>query len=132
MIRTRSVVLRAVRLAAIALMAGSFLAIGGVAAEAAPLCPSNPSCAGSIYYVQGTDGTLAIQSQPAVDHVVGWLREGDPIRVFCQVNNGGTDPYDGLSSRTWDEISGGRWVYDTFVSTPPQGPDGFSPGVPHC
>jgi hypothetical protein len=85
------------------------------------------------YHVTGSNGSLAIQSQPAVNHVVGSLGgNGTPVSVVCQVNNGGTDPYDGLTSRTWDQIPGNKWVYDWFVSTPPQGSDGFSPGIPHC
>jgi CHAP domain len=88
--------------------------------------------AATTYHVQGTNGTLAIQSQPAVNHVVGWLANGAAVQVACQINNGGADPYDGLTSRTWDELTSGNWVYDWYISTPPQGSDGFSPGVPHC
>jgi lysophospholipase L1-like esterase len=101
--------------------------------------PGIPHCAPTTvpgpgtYYVTGSTGSLAIQSQPAVNHVVGWLGgNGTPVYVVCQINNGGTDPYDGLTSRTWDRMPNGNWVYDWFVSTPPQGSDGFSPGIPHC
>ncbi|WP_198167657.1 GDSL-type esterase/lipase family protein [Microbispora sp. ATCC PTA-5024] len=95
-------------------------------------CSPTTGSPGGGYHVQGTDGTLTVQGRPAVDHVVGSLREGDPVQVVCQVNDGGADPYDGLTSRTWDRIGDNRWVYDWFVSTPPQGADGYSPGIPHC
>jgi surface antigen len=106
--------------AALVIAAGSLLATTG------------PAGAATTYHVQGTNGSLAIQSQPAVGHVVGWLANGAAVQVACQVNNGGTDPYDGLTSRTWDQLTSGNWVYDWYISTPPQGSDGYSPGVPHC
>jgi surface antigen len=106
--------------AALAIAAGCLLANAG------------PASAATTYHVQGTNGSLAIQSQPAVNHVVGWLANGAAVQVVCQINNGGTDPYDGLASRTWDELTSGNWVYDWYISTPPQGSDGYSPGVPHC
>ncbi|HEY4854578.1 MAG TPA: hypothetical protein VII22_27640, partial [Streptosporangiaceae bacterium] len=65
----------------------------GVLAASAVLAAS-PADAATTYYVQGTNGTLAIQSQPAVNHVVGWLNNGAAVQVACQINNGGTDPYD--------------------------------------
>ncbi|MBV9383874.1 MAG: CHAP domain-containing protein [Streptosporangiaceae bacterium] len=104
--------------------AGSLAWSAGIAA--------GPADAATTYHVQGTTGSLAVQSQPAVDHVTGWLANGAAVQVVCQINNGGTDPYDGLTSRTWDELTSGNWVYDWYVSTPRQGSDGFSPGVPHC
>ncbi|MEV6118265.1 CHAP domain-containing protein [Streptomyces sp. NPDC052109] len=93
--------------------------------------------AATAYKVQGTDGTLAEQSQPATNHFVRWLHEGDTVNVVCQVNDGGTDIGDGgtfpwQNSRTWDKLTDGTWVYDHFITTPPQGADGYSPGVPHC
>src|ERR1700680_3063563 len=103
----------------------------GVLAAAAVLAAS-PADAATTYYVQGTSGTLAIQSQPAVNHVVGWLNTGAAVKAPCQINNGDTAPYDGLTSRTWDKLTSGNWVYDWYISTPPQGSDGYSPGVPHC
>jgi hypothetical protein len=101
--------------------------LGGVVVIAA-----NPAQAATTYYVQGTDGSLAVQSWPYVNHVVGWLGEGAAVHVVCQINTGGTDPYDNLNSRTWDLLTSGNWVYDWYVSTPVQGSDGYSPGVPHC
>src|ERR1700680_4155896 len=103
----------------------------GVLAASAVLAAS-PADAATTYHVQGTNGTLAIQSQPAVNHVVGWLANSAAVQVVCQINNGGTDPYDGLTSRTWDKLTSGNWVYDWYISTPPQGSDVFPPGVPHC
>ena len=93
--------------------------------------------AATAYKVQGTDGTLAEQSQPATNHFVKWLHEGDTVQVVCQVNNGGTDTGDGgnfpwQSSRTWDQLTDGNWVYDHFITTQAQGTDGYSPGVAHC
>ncbi|WP_204058150.1 CHAP domain-containing protein [Microbispora corallina] len=87
------------------------------------------------YKVFSTDGTLAVQKTPKVDNVVRWLKEGDSVGVVCQINNGGTDPYDNMTSHTWDYIStaaGTGWVYDHFITTPAQGTDGWSPGVRHC
>jgi surface antigen len=93
--------------------------------------------AATTYKVSGTDGTLAEQSVPAVNHLVGWLHEGDSVQVVCQINNGGQDLGDGgtftwQQSRTWDQLTNGTWVYDHFITTPAQGSDGYSPGVPHC
>lgn len=106
------------------------------AAAAGSLVLAIPASA-TTYQVSGTDGTLAEQSQPAVNHFVKWLHEGDTVNVICQVNDGGQDLGDGgnfpwQQSRTWDKLADGNWVYDHFITTPPQGSDGFSPGVPHC
>lgn len=107
-------------LAVLAMVAGS------VALAAAP------ASAATTYKVQGTDGTLAVQAQPHVDNIIRWLNEGDSVQVICQINNGGTDPYDNLTSHTWDSIVGGGWVYDHFITTPAQDANGWSPGVPRC
>jgi hypothetical protein len=108
------------------------IAVAQLVLAASAVLAASPADAATTYYVQGTNGTLAIQSQPAVNHVVGWLNNGAAVQVVCQINNGGTDPYDGLTSRTWDKLTSGNWVYDWYISTPPQGSDGYSPGVPHC
>lgn len=115
-----------VRLAAAAALAAGSLALTAGAAHAS-----------TAYKVSGTDGTLAEQSQPATGHFVRWLHEGDTVDVVCQVNDGGTDVGDGgnfpwQQSRTWDQLTDGNWVYDHFITTPAQGSDGYSPGVPHC
>jgi surface antigen len=96
-----------------------------------------PAEAATTYHVSGTDGTLAEQSVPETGHIVKWLKEGDAVSVVCQINDGGQDLGDGPSapwqqSRTWDQLADGNWVYDHFISTPPQGSDGYSPGIPHC
>lgn len=79
-----------------------------------------------------TDGTLAVQSVPAVNNVIYTLTPDiNTVSVICQTVNGGTDPYDGLASTTWDEIwldNRVGYVYDTFIGTPPQGSDGYSQG----
>ena len=109
-----------------------------VAAAAAGLVTvAEPADAATTYHVSGTDGTLAEQNQPATGHFVKWLHEGDAVNVVCQVNDGGQDLGDGGSfpwqqSRTWDRLTDGNWVYDHFITTPPKGPDGYSPGIPHC
>lgn len=111
---------------------------------------NDPLSAGQTYGFTDTDGTLEVQSQPCVGHVlfdINHTNLGGEVTVLCQVDNGGTDPDDdgGLTSRTWDyvlypesntngdgTVSGG-WVYDHFVDTPPQiDTDGYSPHVPHC
>ena len=100
---------------------------GARAADCFDPDPANLCAYPGWFAVQGTDGTLAVQSTDAVDHVIGWLNEGASVKVLCQQTDGSTDPYDGLSSRTWDRVYAyfnGRWdygwVYDSFVSTPVQ------------
>ncbi|MBO3744442.1 CHAP domain-containing protein [Streptosporangiaceae bacterium NEAU-GS5] len=94
--------------------------------------PYDGACVTPVNYkVKGTDGTLVVQKSPKVDNVIRSLPEGATLGVVCQINNGGADPYDGLTSKTWDFIGDG-WVYDWYVNTPPQGADGYSPGVRHC
>ncbi len=83
------------------------------------------------YQVAWTDGSLAVQSVPYVDHVVGSLANGASVPLICQLK-GGTDPYDGLTSHTWDMIGSGRFVYDHFITTPAQDSNGWSAGVPRC
>jgi len=124
------------RLAAIGLTA-SCLTIGFGVATASPAlaCIAGPNggCYNPhTYYVSGTDGTLAVQVQPHVNNVARWLYEGNAVQVICQINWGGTDPYDLLSSHTWDVIVGGGWVYDWYITTPVQDGYGWSPGVPRC
>ncbi|MBO3744439.1 hypothetical protein J5X84_00065 [Streptosporangiaceae bacterium NEAU-GS5] len=130
MFRTKTLV----RLAVAASVAAGFVVVGAGSALACTADPTTGQCAPNpkTYKVSGTDGTLAVQQTPKVDNITRWLHEGDSIQVICQINNGGPDPYDGLTSRTWDAIVGGGWVYDWYVNTSPQGADGFSPGVPHC
>ncbi|WP_345367388.1 CHAP domain-containing protein [Actinoallomurus liliacearum] len=105
-------------------------------AHAGP-CPAADPYSGACttpvpYKVKGTDGTLAVQTIPQVDHVKKRVREGAGIGVICQINDGGTDPYDHLYSHTWDFTTAGGWVYDHYVTTPPQDPNGWSRGVRHC
>ena len=100
------------------------LASVGLATDSATAAvPQAPLTLGSpgIYQVFGTDGSLAVQSQPSVGHVVGSVPEGAFVNVICQVNTGGTA--DGIPSHTWDLIGTNAWVYDHYISTPPQ--DGF-------
>lgn len=123
-------------LAAIGLTASCLsIGLGVAAASPAMACVAGPNggCyTPHTYFVSGTDGTLAVQVQPHVDNVARWLSEGSAVQVVCQLNWGGTDPYDGLSSHTWDLIAGGGWVYDWYITTPVQDSHGFSPGVPRC
>lgn len=118
----------------------------GLLAGAAGVAQASPVPRTTSYEIMWeiTDGSLAVQSTDAVNHVIGTLTPAvNTVAVICQVNNGSTDPYDNLSSRTWDAIWWGNrvaWVYDWFIETPPQGSDGFSHGVnddgqgppPHC
>jgi surface antigen len=119
------------------IMSGKLVARALVLAAAGALALAGPANAATTYHVSGTDGTLAEQSQPQTGHVAKWLHEGDAVSVACQVNDGGQDLGDGgtfawQQSRTWDQLTDGNWVYDHFITTPPQGGDGFSPGVPRC
>jgi surface antigen len=124
------------RLAAIGLTV-SCLTIGFEVAAASPALACVPGPNGGCYYphtyyVSGTDGTLAVQVQPHVNNVARWLHEGNAVQVICQLNWGGTDPYDNLSSHTWDLIGGGGWVYDWYITTPAEDSHGWSPSVPRC
>ncbi|HEY3607048.1 MAG TPA: CHAP domain-containing protein [Pseudonocardiaceae bacterium] len=118
-------------------MHGKMRMLVPLVAAAGLLALATPAGAATTYHVSGTDGTLAEQSVPATGHVVKWLNEGAAVSVTCQINNGGQDLGDGPSaqwqlSRTWDQLTDGDWVYDHFITTPAQGADGYSPGVPHC
>lgn len=107
--------------------------LGVTSASACTADPYSGVCVTAAnYHVILTDGTLAVQSTPNVDNVKSSVKQGATIRVICQINYGGTDPYDGLTSRTWDYITAGGWVYDHYVSTPAQDSNGRSPGVRHC
>lgn len=116
---------------------GSALVFASTASAASLSCPDHvyKTCGPVGWYtVKGTDGTLAIQAVPYVDNVSGYVAEGAPVEVLCQVNDAGTDPYDHLYSRTWDKVyttdtNGDTvvgWVYDHYVTTPLQDPDGWS------
>lgn len=92
--------------------------------------------AGQPYQVTGADSSgLAVQSQPHVDHVVDYVPDGTTLYVQCQTNHG--DQVDGRTLNgkpftTWDQISGGDWVYDWYMNTPEVGANGYSPGIPAC
>jgi hypothetical protein len=122
------------RLATIAVVAGGTglgLVVTGAPALACVPDPSTGQCVSPhVYYVSGTDGTLAEQSNPRPGNVVGWLKEGAAVNVLCQINDGGTT--DGIPSHTWDELAGGAWVFDHYITTPAQDGNGWSAGVPHC
>jgi hypothetical protein len=109
----------------IGLLAGGLLAATsvGLSAQAAAAAPQTLAPPG-FYQVFGTDGTLAVQSQPFVGHVIGSVPEGDLVDVMCQINTGGTA--DGIPSHTWDEIGTNAWVYDHYIATPPQDRFGWS------
>lgn len=109
----------------IGVIAGGLLAAGavGLSAQSASAAPQTLAPPG-FYQVFGTDGTLAVQSQPSVGHVIGSVPEGDLVDVICQINNGGTA--DGIPSHTWDKIGTNAWVYDHYIATPPQDAFGWS------
>jgi hypothetical protein len=118
-------------------LAASAVSAGVVAGAASPAFACTPEPTGGCYtphtyYVSGTSGSLAVQTQPHVNNVTSSIAEGSAIQVVCQINWGGTDPYDGLSSHTWDYVAGRGWVYDWYVTTPVQNGYGWSPGVTRC
>jgi surface antigen len=124
-------------LSATALLSIPVLGLLGAAtpanANACPLKPLTGTCEQPVdYKVSGTDGTLAVQASPRVDDVIRYVKEGATIGVYCQVNNGGTDPYDHLLSRTWDLTNAGGWVYDHYLTTLAQDANGQSPGIRPC
>lgn len=92
--------------------------------------------AGQPYQVTGADSSgLAVQSQPHINHVVEYVPNGTTLYVQCQTNHG--DQVDGQTMNgqpftTWDQISGGNWVYDWYMNTPVVGANGYSPGIPAC
>ena len=117
-------------LAAVAL-AGGGLAVAGAGTALACVPDDHGGCyTPKTYFIDGTDGTLAVQRQPHINNVMGSLAEGAAVQVICQINFGGTA--DGIPSHTWDYITGNGWVYDHYVTTQAQDSHGFSPGVPHC
>jgi hypothetical protein len=111
------------------------LAAGGAVATASPAMACVPDPNGGCYtpktyYVNGTDGTLAVQQQPHTGNVARWLNENNAVQVICQIDYGGEA--DGVPSHTWDLIVGGGWVYDHYITTPAQDGYGWSPGVTRC
>jgi len=93
--------------------------------------PLNGVCVAPAYYTVATGGSkLAVQRTPKTGNITRYLYNGTTVGVICQVNNGGTA--DGLTSTTWDALSGGGWVYDTYLTTPALATDGYSPGIRHC
>ena len=123
------------RLSVVAMLSISAMGVLG-SAPANAACATDPysgACVTPVdYKVSHTDGTLAVQSTPKTGNVKGSVSENATVGVICQINNGGTDPEDGLTSRTWDYITAGGWVYDHFVTTPAQDANGWSPGVRRC
>ncbi|GAA0358774.1 GDSL-type esterase/lipase family protein [Actinoallomurus spadix] len=116
------------------LLSAAPILLTGAPARACTTDPGTGECAPAPvhYRIQGTDGTLSVQRSPRVGDPLRELREGDQVSVVCQTADGGADPYDGLTGHTWDRLADGGWVYDHYVTTPAQGDDGRSPGVPPC
>jgi surface antigen len=91
---------------------------------------------GKPYQVTGADSQgLAIQSQPHVNHVVGWASNGTTLYVVCQTKYG--DQVDGRTQyghpfTTWDKLDDGTWVYDWYMNTPTVATNGYSPGISPC
>jgi hypothetical protein len=84
-----------------------------------------------VTYTVATGGSkLAVQRTPKTGNITRYLYNGSGVGVICQVNNGG--PADGLTSTTWNALCGGGWVYNTYLTTPALGSDGYSPGIRHC
>ncbi|MBR7834182.1 hypothetical protein KDL01_12980 [Actinospica durhamensis] len=107
----------------------------GAASAATGNCPDgHGGCSEPGWYtVSGSTGNLAVQNTDGVNNVIGGIPNGAPVGVLCQRNNGSTDPYDGLYSKTWDYVeayfNGGwnyGWVYDHYVTTAAQDSNGWS------
>jgi surface antigen len=118
--------------------------VAAVTALAAPLLSASPAaaakCTADPYTkvcvsttnatVKTSAGRLSVQTSPQRAKTVRHLAKAAKVRVICQVNNG--RKVNGKSSRTWDAIAGGGWVYNMYLTTPRVGADGFSPGIRHC
>lgn len=88
------------------------------------------------YSVTGTDSQgLAVETKTAANNLVGWLPNGSPLQVVCQINNGDQEDNkttNGAAFTTWDKLSNGDYVYDWYTNTPTVGSDGYSAGIAHC
>jgi surface antigen len=93
--------------------------------------PYNGVCVTPATYIVTTQGRdLAVQNTPKIGNVNRWLADGSRVGVICQVNDGATA--DGRTSHTWDALSTGGWVYDTYLNTPTPGGIEFPPGIRRC
>jgi surface antigen/uncharacterized protein YraI len=97
-----------------------------------PQQPTYVAPAGSqpqAYQVSGTGSTgLFERTGPGTNFShTGWLANGAPIMIACQVRNDGS-PVNG--SPMWDLLTDGLFVSDYYTSTPVVG--NFSPGLSQC
>lgn len=133
----RSVLMRRITSIVVTLAAASVLGTvtaGAASASISSCLDGQTTCGGQGWYsVSGSVGDLAVQNTDGIDHVIGWIPNGASVYVWCQRNDGSTDPYDGLYSRTWDYVkayfNGGwnwGWVYDHYITTPAQDSNGWS------
>jgi hypothetical protein len=118
--------------------------VGGTdgSAPVSPTPPSAPAPAPApsyyVYYVTGTcaDGAcgLHIREGPGYSdyRAIGSLNEGAEVQIVCQAEGAtvGPSPSKGTSSSIWDQLVGGGWVSDLYITTPNTGT--WSPPIPQC
>jgi hypothetical protein len=91
-----------------------------------------------VYRVYGTceDGAcgLTVRAGPGYSEFasLGALPEGAEVDVVCQATGEtvGPSPTTHNSSAIWDELVGGGWVSDLYITTPNVGT--WSPPIPQC
>jgi hypothetical protein len=109
--------------------------------NAPPTTPTAPPPGSPAYYVYTVMGTCAdgacglhIRSGPGYSSyaIVGSLAEGAEVQIVCQAvgETVGPSPATGNSSGIWDQLLGGGWVSDLYISTPNVGT--WSPPIPQC
>jgi surface antigen len=114
---------------AVAGLAAPMLGAGSAQAATCEPDPYNGVCVTPVSYAV-SGAKVTVQKTPKTGNTLRSIANGTKIGVICQVTNGGTVV--GQTSTTWTAISGGGWIYDSYLTTPVQGSDGYSPGIRHC
>ena len=52
---------------------------------------------------------------------LGQLRDGDIVRIVCQIRGGKVTTPEGVTSRIWDKLTNGHYISDVSIDTPPVG-----------
>lgn len=78
------------------------------------------------YHVFGTclAGSCGLneRSRPTIhSRRLGQLRDGDVVKIVCQVEGGKVTTPEGVTSKIWDQLSNGHYMSDVSIDTPPVG-----------